>query len=425
VELAAIQRARFRWPLREIRPADSCQWQGLSGYVLRSCECLWRAPGQPAAGVSATAIDHPLCEPVNISVAAGGSKPLSYTWKLNGSTIIPGATNATLTINSAQFSDAGSYSCTISNSLGVTNTAPAVLTVTTMPTISYAQAVTADGPIAYWRLDETNGTVAHDYLGGHDGQYFSASLGQPGYNSLDSDTAVQFGVLASIDSYVGNITGIDFSTFLNNATFSVEAWVNGGAQSGDDGIISLGYGSGGEQFNLDTGGGSSRFRFSVRDAINVSHNASGSIAPNNTWQHLVGVCDEPNGAVRLYVNGGVSASTAISGGVQMGTSPISIGSRQANFSSTYNLNFVGSIDEVAIYPYALTAGQIMNHYIAGANATVTLNIQRTGAGVTLTWAPGVLQSAPSVTGPFTDLPSATSPYVVVPSGQTFYRVRLR
>jgi hypothetical protein len=364
-------------------------------------------------------------EPVNISVAAGGSKPLSYTWKLNSSTIIPGATNATLTINSAQFSDAGSYSCTISNSLGVTNTAPAVLTVTTMPTISYAQAVTADGPIAYWRLDETNGTVAHDYLGGHDGQYFSASLGQPGYNSLDSDTAVQFGVLASIDSYVGNITGIDFSTFLNNATFSVEAWVNGGAQSGDDGIISLGYGSGGEQFNLDTGGGSSRFRFSVRDAINVSHNASGSIAPNNTWQHLVGVCDEPNGAVRLYVNGVLSASTAISGGVQMGTSPISIGSRQANFSSTYNLNFVGSIDEVAIYPYALTAGQIMNHYIAGANATVTLNIQRTGAGVTLTWAPGVLQSAPSVTGPFTDLPSATSPYVVVPSGQTFYRVRLR
>jgi hypothetical protein len=262
-------------------------------------------------------------------------------------------------------------------------------------------------------------------MGGHDGQYFSASLGQPGYNSLDSDPAVKFGVLAATDSYAGNITGIDFSTFFNNATFSVEAWINGGVQSGDVGIVSFGYGSGGEQFNLDTGGGSSRFRFGVRDAVNVSHNASSGIAPNNTWQHLVGVCDEPNGAVRLYVNGVQSASTGISAGVQMGTSPISIGARQANFSSTYNLNFVGSIDEVAVYPYALNAGQIMNHYIAGTNTTVTLNIQPTGAGVTLTWAPGVLQSAPNVAGPYTDMPSATSPYFTVPSGQTFYRVRLR
>ena len=109
----------------------------------------------------------------------------------------------------------------------------------------------------------------------------------------------------------------------------------------------------------------------------------------------------------------------------MGTSPISIGARQANFSSTYTMNFAGTIDEVAIYPYALSAGQIMNHYIAGTNATVTLDIQRTGVGVTLTWGPGVLQSAPAVAGPYTDLPSATSPYFTIPTGQTFYRVRLR
>ena len=365
-------------------------------------------------------------EAATFTVASGGSQPLSYTWRFNGTNVISGATGASLTFNSVQYSNAGNYSCTISNSLGVTNTAIAVLTVLTAPTISYVQAVSADNPIAYWRLNETNGTIAHDYVGGHDGQYFAATLGQSGYNTNDTDTAVRFGLLASTDSYVGNIQGIDFSAFLNNATFSVEAWVNGGLQSGDVGIVTFGYGSGGEQFNLDTGNGSSRFRFGVRDAINISHNAGATIAPNNTWQHLVGVCDEPSGFVRLYVNGVLNGSAAISGGVQMGTSPISIGSRQANFRTTYNLNFVGTIDEVAIYNYALSAGQILNHYRTGTNPVVTLNIAATPPGVTLTWAPGTLQSATSVSGPYNDVPGATSPYFTIPAAaQQFYRVKVR
>jgi hypothetical protein len=365
-------------------------------------------------------------ESATLSVASGGSTPLSYTWKFNGTTVIPGATTANLTIPSVQFSNAGNYSCTISNTLGTTNTATAVLTVLTAPTISYVQTVTADNPIAYWRLNETNGTVAHDYVGGHDGQYFAATLGQPGYNAIDSDPAARFGVVSSTDSYVGNITGIDFSTFLNNATFSVEAWVNGGTQNGDEGIVAFGYGSGGEQFNLDTGNGSSRYRFGVRDAINVSHNAGASVAPNNTWQHIVGVCDEPNGLVRLYVNGVNNGTTTISGGVQMGTSPISIGSRQSGFSSTYNLNFVGTIDEVAIYDYALSSAQIQNHYMAGTNPVVTLNIARSDTSVTLTWAPGILQAAPNVNGPYTNVDTAVSPYSPTPlSTQQFYRVKVK
>ena len=72
--------------------------------------------------------------------------------------------------------------------VGSTNTVSASLSVLTSPTISYVQTVLGDFPLAYWRLDETNGTVAHDFWGGHDGQYINATLGQPGYNALDSDT---------------------------------------------------------------------------------------------------------------------------------------------------------------------------------------------------------------------------------------------
>ena len=365
-------------------------------------------------------------DPVAISVAAGGSSPLSYQWKFNGG-ILPNASNSTYFLSAAQFNNTGSYTCTISNGQGSTNTAGATLTVLTTPTVSYAETVIADNPLAYWRLNETNGTIAHDSWGGHDGQYFNTVLGVAGYNINDPDSAVAVGILNGTDSYVGNIQGIDFSTFANNATFSIEAWVNGGPQIAGAGIVTYGYGSGGEQFNLDTGsGGSHSFRFSVRDANNVAHNANGNIAPNSTWQHVVGVCDEPHGLLYLYVNGVQNATTAVSGGVQMGTSPISIGSRQPDFRSTYTMNFAGSIDEVAIYNYALSAAQIQNHYITGTNPVVRLYVQKSGANTMLLWSPGTLQSAATVNGTYINVPGATSPYIVSPTAaQQFYRVKVR
>jgi hypothetical protein len=360
-----------------------------------------------------------------IAVAAGGSAPLHYQW-YKGAAAIPGATQAGYTIASAQFADAAIYSVRLTNAAGFLISSNASLTVLTKPTISYAQTIIADAPVAYWRLGEANDTVAHDYWGGHDGQYNSVLLGQPGYNPNDPDTAATFGALSSSDSYVGSIQGIDFSTFANDATFSVEAWVNGGPQVNGASLVTFGYGSGGEQFNLDTGGGGNSFRFSVRDAVNVAHNASGNVAPNGAWQHVVGVCDEPNGLVHLYVNGVENAVTGISGGIQMGTTPISIGSRESGFNANYDLNFVGSIDEVAIYDYALSPSQIQNHYAAGLNPVVTLNIQRLGGNLVLTWSPGTLQSAANVNGPYADVSAATSPYSVPPSGnRQFYRVRVK
>lgn len=365
-------------------------------------------------------------DPMALTVAAGGSTPLQYQW-YKGGAAIPGATGAAYNIPAIQFSDGAVYSVRLTNVNGFLISSNATLTVLTKPTISYAQTVLADAPIAYWRLGETNGTVAHDCWGGHDGTYLNVLLGQPGYNTNDTDTSGTFGNISPTDSYVGGITGIDFSTFANNATFSVEAWVNGTNTQNTTGagIVTYGYGSGGEQFNLDTGNGG-RFRFSIRDAINVAHNANSTIYCSNTWQHLVGVCDEPNGLVHLYVNGVENANTAIAGGIQMGTTPVSIGSRKSGFNANYNLNFVGSIDEVAIYNYALSPAQVQNHYNAGLNPVVTLYLQRSGSNVMLLWSPGILQSAANVLGPYSDLPTATSPYSVPPSGAgQFYRVRVR
>jgi hypothetical protein len=366
-------------------------------------------------------------DPVTLTVSPGGSTPLSFQWKLNGNPI-PGATLGNFTVSQASISNAGTYTCTITNRLGgPVVSSNAVLTIVPTPTISYPQVVLGDNPVAYWRLNETVDTVAHDSWGGHDGEYISVNQGQPGYSPNDPDTAAEFGTLSPSDSYVGNIQGIDFSTFANNATFSLEAWVNGEGfpQANGAGIITFGYGGGGEQFNLDTGNGGN-FRLSIRDAFNFAHNANSSVAPNTSWQHVLGVCDEPNGLIHLYINGVESSNAAISGGIQAGTSPISIGSRESGFNSNFDLNFQGLIDEVAIYNYALTPAQVQNHYLNGLNPVARLYVQKSGANLVLYWSPGTLQSSASVAGPYSDVIGASAPYTVTPSNaQAYYRVRVK
>lgn len=78
-------------------------------------------------------------QPSNISVTTGssatfaivasGTAPLSYQWYKNGSAI-SGATSASYTISSAQAADAGSFTCTVTNSAGSVTSAAATLTVT-------------------------------------------------------------------------------------------------------------------------------------------------------------------------------------------------------------------------------------------------------------------------------------------------------
>ncbi len=65
---------------------------------------------------------------VAFSVAAGGSPAPTYQWQKDG-TNLPGATNATLTLDNVQLTDAGSYAVVVANSLGSVSSSAAVLTV--------------------------------------------------------------------------------------------------------------------------------------------------------------------------------------------------------------------------------------------------------------------------------------------------------
>lgn len=80
-------------------------------------------------------------ENVAFTVEAAGDPPLTYQWRFNG-TIVPGATDSTLSLFSVTMNQSGTYIVTVSNNGGATNSLPATLSVNAVaqqfPALSYA-----------------------------------------------------------------------------------------------------------------------------------------------------------------------------------------------------------------------------------------------------------------------------------------------
>ncbi|HTB85183.1 MAG TPA: DUF2341 domain-containing protein [Candidatus Sulfotelmatobacter sp.] len=324
--------------------------------------------------------------PTNVDVFAGttpslnvtifGPTPLTYLWFSNSVRIV-GASATNYTPNTSVVG-ANVYTCIVTNTFGAVTNAPITVTVLADPSAPYPVQVLADHPLAYYRLDESSGATAYDYAGGNNAVYTNAYYGVPGYDSLaavqsdPSETAIGFGFISPPNNFAGNVpTYLNFGTPNgSNAELSVEAWVTQYQYlNGGNGIVTLGWGNGGEQFNLDTGNTASGYlRFSVRNAAGTSYGAGSTKSINNDglWHHVVGVCDEVNGHVYLYMDGALLASNSIpaGSGLLASTTPLSIGARQSgNFSGTnYDFQFYGSVDDVAIYNYALSSTQVQTHY---------------------------------------------------------------
>jgi hypothetical protein len=364
--------------------------------------------------------------PFNFSVTAGGTPPLTYYWKLGSSIVQSGAaSNYTAT---ASLANAGSYTVIISNLTGVTVTsAPAILTVT--PVQGYVGAVAASGPMAFWRLDETNGSIAHDQIGGNDGTYFNAALGQlPSYSPLDpNETAVAFN---GLNSHVGNISGKAIN-FTGHTNFTLEAWVKAQAGLVDDStIIAKGQGFDpgphDEQFSMDVYSGVYRFFVASGTNLSVINAVYATDGPDGAWQHVVAVYDDQNtlgGGAKsyIYVNGHLQGNGAVlASGLYGGIagSPVSIGSKRTGSDPNYDATFNGLVSQVAVYSKALDAVTVLNHYAAayGTNNTCLVPSLLTGFTATPTNVNLIIQgsagcsyqmqTAAALTGPWNNLGAA-------------------
>ena len=371
------------------------------------------------------------------SVGVQGYQPISYQWRTNG-VAMAGATSASFTFTNAQMDSPTNFDCVVTNTFGSITSMVWRVAYVPAPTASFPQSVLGLHPVGYWRLNEPDnglsdgnpGAICTDYAGGNNGYYTNIYLGiLSGYSaSTDPDEAsAQFGTYVSSGSFASWFpSNIDFGTPAgSNAEFSVAAWVNGQSQPQDwaCGFVSIGlYGH--EQFVFAH---TSSILFAVVDAAGNAYNAFSSLnlSADTNWHYVVGVCDEPNGAVSCYVDGQLSSSVAIAPGAGLhgsGGTPLMIGARSSS-GIIGDYQFRGNMNDVAIYNFALTPEQVVASYQAGT--TLTLSIANLGDGqLQLIWGAGALQGATNVAGPYMNIPSATAPYTLqATNAQQFYRLK--
>jgi len=301
---------------------------------------------------------------------------LSFQWNFNGNPIA-GANQSFYTAPTVSGS-VGSYTLVISNSFGVSTSSVAVFAAALTAPNNYVATVLADQPLSYFRLDETSGTIGYDYAGGNNGNYYgSYELGQPGYSLIDTDPAVTFS--GTVGSYLGDIgaTAINFPGTASE--FTIEAWANGAAgQAGGAPVIAKGTGNNGgnysSQFALAVNTGGGNYRFLVCDDKGNVAEADAPTGPDGAWHHLVGVCDEVGGTLTLYMDGVVAASSDFStldaAKILNSQNPVSIGAERSGVLPPYDYDYNGTIDEVAIYPTALSQAQVEAHYAAAYGTTL-------------------------------------------------------
>jgi hypothetical protein len=217
----------------------------------------------------------------------------------------------------------------------------------------YGSKVLGDGPVAYWRLDETSGTTAHDVTGhGHDATYAaSCSLGVGGALLDDTDPAAGFDGMTS--TVTAPPTDLDFA---GTAPFSVEGWVNvAHATNGFHHVINHETQSGnreGYALFIQNSGNLAFERFVAAQDTAIA----GPVASANEWNYVVGTYD--GGTLRLYVN----ATMAAQAGDTRARNPLA---DDFYIGAGETVKFLGGvIDEVAVYDKALTQEQITAHWHA-------------------------------------------------------------
>ncbi len=72
---------------------------------------------------------------ITLSVNVLSCPPIGYQWFFNASNLLANATNASLTLSNAAFSDSGNYQVVVTNSFGSVTSAPAILVVAPPPAI--------------------------------------------------------------------------------------------------------------------------------------------------------------------------------------------------------------------------------------------------------------------------------------------------
>ena len=233
---------------------------------------------------------------------------------------------------------------------------------------AYAAAVMSDGPIAYWRMEETSGTNVVDHVGSYNGTITGGTLGVSG--------AVGKGfTFDGVDDHLAGTTLGSFGSNIGTLGFTFEFWIKTTttARKVIFGFFNDGFNTGIQVVTNTNAAGSALLsnstHFQIRqEGANQSLGAFSSAAVyDGAWHHVVLV--RPSGSAPIHVAyvDGVAVTTTMHTN-QSGSSfanlayPLRIGARSNR--ATVDEFFAGSLDEFAVYSKALGSTAVIDHYYA-------------------------------------------------------------
>jgi PKD repeat protein len=325
-----------------------------------SCHGAPPTTGPPTASFVASATGGTAPLPVSFTDTSTGG-PTSWLWDFGD------GTTSTQQSPSHTYATPGSYTVSLraTNALGsTTSTAADPIDVTPEPPpppagSDYRDTVLWDGAVGYWRLGETSGTSAADETGAAPGVITGGVTQGVSGVADDGDAAVR------LDGSTGYVRIADRAALNYTAhNFSVEAWARPTAIGTAGGAVlqkSSTSGYAGYQYRLSlTSAG--RWRATVFvGTSDITVTDTGTSPSTTRWSHLVLV--RSGSQLTLYVNGAAAATTTFSGSVNTSTGILAIGRSGASSDGYFN----GAVDEVAVYPSALTPRQVLRHYDAATS----------------------------------------------------------
>lgn len=251
----------------------------------------------------------------------------------------------------------------------------------------YSNAVTADSPFAYYRLNESSSAApAADQAGSNSGTFVnspSLSLAGP-LASNPSNTAAGFN---GTNQYV-QLTSMGNFGSSTGTGFSVEYWLKTGDSTDYQGVLGTANNGFNTAFLIDIGynGDAGRLRLYYRDDASNRYEANfvptgGNInLYSNTWHQVIQVYDPAagllNDRIRFYIDGVRQVVDVVQIGANPNASNFNVGLTLGAFDNRgVAEDFLkGSLDEVALYKSTLSGTQISNHYAAATVPEPTLGL---------------------------------------------------
>lgn len=202
--------------------------------------------------------------------------------------------------------------------------------------------------LAYWNFDDMTGTIAQDKSPNNQDLTLSTAAWTTAgkYNGAWNNTGSNY----------ASYTGFDF---LNTDDFSISLWFKSDSATNPGTevfLLSKGRSAfAGYAFAAQTNG---TVCFQLDDDTFLPSSCSSTDIYDATWHHLVGVHNTITDSIYLYVDGKlVDSDTDTTVGVLSGSSTLYVGAGNAGGG-----NGLSDIDEVKIYDFALTSGDVQLEY---------------------------------------------------------------